>query len=216
MPVVLASRDDDARRAHLRDCARCQALQRMYEAFMTPATHLPESERRDAVARLRTAVAERSAVSTARAPNDTTRGRARWFEWIGGRNRWALAAVVVAIGAMFVGREMRPDRGEIRLREATGRDAGGELAIESMRASPDGGFDLDWKKVPGADAYELRFYSADLREVARLGPLQNDELTVRASDSVLVGAPDAVLVRVVALRAGAPLTMSRPRPLPGR
>jgi hypothetical protein len=212
MPVALASRDDDPRRLHLRECARCQALQRMYETFMTPAAHLPEPERRDAVERLQAAIASRPPVAT----RGRELRRSSPLEWFLARWSWMVPAAAAAVlCVVLVGRELRPGRDTVTLRSGPAGRTAADLHIDKLEIAADGGLNLSWPQIPGADAYEVRFFSADLKEVGRLGPFQGGELQVKPSDSVLASG-EAVLVRVVALRQGAPAAMSPVRPVPRR
>lgn len=213
MPSVLAAVDDDARRVHLRECGRCQALQRMYETFLTPASHVPEAERRDAVTRLRSVLAAHMEAAPTPKPG-LSLPRGGWFVWLRGNGRWALAAGVAAICVALVGRELRPGREEVRLREAAHDVGDNALVISVMRPTPEGGLRLEWKPVPNADAYEVRFYDADLREIAPRGTLKECALTLAPGDPALQASKGSVLARVIALRQAAPIAMSPLRPLP--
>jgi hypothetical protein len=69
---------------------------------------------------------------------------------------------------------------------------------------------LSWQPVVGADAYQVVLYSVALTEVARLGPLAQCELLLtRQQVPAAIAARTPLLVRVVALRQGAPLSTSR-------
>jgi hypothetical protein len=66
-----------------------------------------------------------------------------------------------------------------------------------------GGVELSWDALPGADHYQVVFFDASLREIARLAPTAETRVTLRA-DALPAGLTHGVTAgwQVDALSAG--------------
>jgi len=90
------------------------------------------------------------------------------------------------------------------------RGATSDAGAASVRVA-DGGWLLSWPAVEGADAYDVVFLAADLREVARVADVRDTRLTLRRGAlpaGVSPGVP--LLVEIDARSGGAILEVSAP------
>ena len=93
---------------------------------------------------------------------------------------------------------------------SSGATAATVPVLDPPRSVDGQGIRLSWTPVAQADAYEVVLYSVALVEVARVGPLTRAELLLtRDRLPATIAADTPLLVRVVALRQGAPLGTSR-------
>jgi len=234
---VRASASDDSRRVHARECPRCGALLAAYESYHEAREEAPRAEIDEAESRLNaflareigadapaaapalvTAAAPGAAPAPAAAPTPAPLApprpaprrlvfpaQAPRFTWI--RPALGFAAILAVAGALWWPRTtLGPSRVTLRGSGATAP----RIALETP-VFASGRLTLDWAAYPGADRYEVRFYSSDLTE---LGRLTATDSKLAADAKSLPFAPDsarAVLVRVVALMGGAELASSAPK-----
>jgi len=198
--------DDHESCRHARECPRCRSLWLSYQSFME-AGALPganvEAARRELEARIRRHGA--SAFPAAAPPASRLKPGRFWPAWL--RPAPVLvAAAVLALVAITVWRGGEPEAPVLR-----GEDAG-ESAL--MLNPPDvsaAGIRLSWSPMPGADAYEVRFFDDALSEVYR-APAAGTELVLdRSSLDVVPGT--RLTWRVVALRGGDVVGTSSPASL---
>lgn len=161
---------------HLRSCTRCSTLVREYEIFLAA----------EDVVGAKPADAERE-LSTLFAPTTPRRALGQRPALMG----FALAAAIAAILFLPRGGEV-PEAPVLR---DTGTDAIGLLPLGESEES----WQLRWSAHPDADAYELRIYDVELRELLRVGPLLRPEADVGKADLEL---EPTLLWRVHALSAG--------------
>ena len=143
---------DDPQRAHLANCARCQASLRNLESFLDDDA-VPEGARPDlAGPRLTAAIAQMTGTQRkSRLPAAWTLGSL------------ALAAVLVLVAVLPGTRDRIPTPGQVLRGNSQETSLG--LGTEEMAA---GHLALTWTAVPGADRYVLVFFDKGLQEIARV------------------------------------------------
>lgn len=159
LDALLALAEGDPRRDHLRTCARCHALAESYALFLAPAdaheSHVDDADRAFDALRARLLAGEVSPALR----------RSTWRDWFAPalRPAWALAALTVLVGgALVVSRLQAPAPNHV-LRGTTDQ----AMTLAPPVALADGDVRLGWKGVPGADTYEVVFYSSTLDELDR-------------------------------------------------
>jgi hypothetical protein len=197
---------DSPERRHVADCPRCRARMLALAEFERPTLVLPrEADEAGAGERLDAFIDRLGGGAAKPAPRPPMPWWQRLFE---PAMRPALAALVVVIAAGSFWAVTRPlHRQELR------GDAESAPALAAAVATPDG-WELAWAATGGADAYEVLFFGADLRESARVSGLHETHLLLRREAlpaGVEPGKP--CFWQVVALRAGDPLARSRTTPL---
>lgn len=218
-------RGGDARLAHLRACARCQALLASLERFEAAPGDLPAE--RLAEARVRLARARRDwpglAAGQADSPARPVRATPWWErEWLGlGARAWrpALAVAVLAIVASSLywadrDRVTVRDAGRLRAGEAPG-EAGQRAALTVLPAviGPEGPL-LRWNGLPGAESYEVTLFDAAFGVLARSGAGRDTQLALAALEREAgPAARNAAYWQVAARKAGDLLAESAPQPL---
>lgn len=202
---VLALAEHDPRRRHLETCPRCRSLvdaYALYGAEDAPrevgATQLADADRRLSQALAR----EIGATAPSRVPAE--RRSDSWLERLfqpALRPAWGLAAVALVLVTVSLWPRTAGREGEITLRQDGGSST--EFAIEHARGDGER-IRVAWSAQPGADAYRLRFYSADLVEVSRLeaGPVREVSLARDSLGWVPQDPSRPLLVRVFALSGG--------------
>jgi hypothetical protein len=204
---VLALAEHDPRRRHLETCPACRSLidaYALYGAAEAAPHEVSAAQLADADRRLAQAL-EREigpAAATSRAP--VRERRESWLERLFQptlRPAWGLAAVAVVLVAVSLWPRTTGRDGEITLRQDGG--ASTEFAIEHARADGERIL-VAWSAQPDAEAYRLRFYSADLTEVGRLdaGPAREVSLPRDSLGWVPQDPSRPLLVRVFALSGG--------------
>lgn len=208
---------DDPVRIALAECPRCASLLLSYETFIA-AREAPGANTRDAEARLGDLLAREIEGTRPRRADGASgdsghrswpvpAGR-RWLPTFAWSPVWVAAVVVLAV-AVVVWRPWQ-QRQELILR--------GGPAVTSSPQGPslrppvvlgDGAVQLGWEPIAGADAYEVRFYGADLNELQRFGPVTQTSTSFYPSDLPDAGAP-AVFYRIVALQHGDEIGISAP------
>ncbi len=209
---VAALAADSPERRHAADCPRCAALLSAFAAYeAADPAGVPARDLADANARLSAALAqeigdlEEEPAPAPRAIRAAPR-ELPWFLRPALRPAFALAALLLAVGTFAW---LRPghDGGAPELRgggRAAPEIAQADFAADSLR--------LAWHGMPGADAYEVRFYSSELAELGNAGPTADSSLALGASVLGFSVPPgETVLVRVIALGQGAPLGTSPTR-----
>jgi hypothetical protein len=211
---VAALEASDPLRVHARECPRCRALLDAYAAFMAaePAV-VPAAELADANARLSRAilsatarqgrggepVVERAASGAEAADGPRPRGLLERLAHPAMRPAWAFVTVAIVVA------------GVVLWPRAAGHDGTSALRGGSVAAAPDlrraewsgDELRLAWAGAPGADAFELRFFSTALSELGRTGPYRDSTLVLALSSLPFRAAfGDSVVVRVVALKDG--------------
>ena len=130
--------------------------------------------------------------------------------------RPALGLAALAVACVLVVRNWPgapEDRGT--LREASSRSTGTTVLVTSVRLLPDGGVTLTWRRHPGAEAYRVRFFSADLTDLATLDLAADTLLTLAPGDVPRPPDPTArVFAELEALMGGDPIARSTAVPLP--
>jgi len=216
--LPLGDEQEDSRRRHLERCPRCQARLADYRDFMAGTAPCPPRDLQAALATLdadlREAVAGEAVAAEATRP-DRARPRVRslhpGFAHPLARTAFALAAlflILVALDAL----PDRPQRREIRLRAGEDRPAAGTaLGLEAPRPLSDGGLELSWRALPGADAYRLRLLAPDLGLLAERDCGSATWIRLTAAELAEARAAGAILVWQVEARAGGdPLAVSPP------
>ena len=112
-----------------------------------------------------------------------------------------LAAVALVLVAMSLWPRTTGRNGELTLRQDGASPTA--FAIDNARAEGDR-IVVAWSAQPGAEAYRLRFYSADLAEVGRIeaGPAREVRLARDSLGFVPEDPSRPLLVRVFALGGG--------------
>jgi hypothetical protein len=190
---------EDPRRAHVEDCPRCSAMYAAWKSFAGSGAVEgadPESAERQLESAIRKMVSAHAGAS---------RPKTSFFDvaWL----RPAFAAITVALVAAVVW--WQPWQSEELVLRGIDRTATAPLALETPEAVEDT-LMLSWAAFDGADEYQVRFYSEELEEIARIkatGPT----LTITGSDISDDLEPGTVLVwRVVALIDGDSVATSPP------
>ncbi len=213
---LLALDPDDPRRGHLERCPRCRARLLVYEEFIGDRSVPPGADTSDAAVRLRWAFdEERDRRIESGAPR-----RSPWA-WLSARLRpralrpaWALAAILIAAGALYAGLELRATREApdlLRRQPAPGLSSRSPARIELRVPSigPGGAVTLRWHPFPQADSYRVHLMDADLADFARLGPVADTTLFL-SPDAMPGGIHSGAVVgwEVAALRAGQEIARS--------
>jgi len=130
-----------------------------------------------------------------------------WLRGPASRPALALAAIVVVTGAaLWVATSRPPGPRAVR-----GAGEAPAIVLAPPRAV-EGGIELRWTPVAGAEAYRVVFYGADLGESARVDGLSAPRLVLRR-DALPSGLQHGgqALVEVTALRGGDPVATSPTR-----
>lgn len=212
---VLELPDSDPRRAHVRECPRCRALALAYQDFMLMAEPLPAGARpKDARKRLDTALSAAilvDAASRAAAPDRLAarpappQRRTPWWAGFAPRPAWAVVGLLLVLGAGAVWMFLPRDRvNPLVLRNDGSRQrVDASFVLSPPQTDGVGRWRLSWTPVQGADAYQVRFFSSDLEELAQIEPTPVVSITVTRDQ---LGANQAggnvVLWRVIALLGG--------------
>jgi hypothetical protein len=133
-----------------------------------------------------------------------------WFSTPAGRVTLGFAAFAIVMGATLW-MTHRPSGEESMIR---GDDRSAGAPVLTAPVAHHGALELKWSAAPGADAYRLVLYAADLSELAKLEPTSATSVTLRAG-ALPAGLPSGsrVVAEVVALRGGDPISRSKLRPI---
>jgi hypothetical protein len=239
LAVALQQSETSPGRRHLAGCPRCQSVLMSYREFLEPTATLPEGELREANARLQEQLEKQLALAgqpagpagrstAARRPRTHRAWRDRLPGWRTLRPAWTVALGALAVVAVIAAIELAPDRSRPIVLREQGEQRGvptGLPALLPVEPAPDGGLTIRWQPVSGADSYEVRVYSTQLQEVARLGPVSGTSFLLRRAALPAAAAPagapagtsagtsaaaaqDTFLVRVAAQRGGAQIGLS--------
>jgi hypothetical protein len=195
----------EARRRHLSGCARCRALVARYQAFLDEPAGIAPGDVRDAERRLGEFLASRLGPRAPEAParRDPAGAARPGRGWV--NLALALGVIVVAAGAVLFAIDRRPldGRPSGQLRGASPQPGVVRLAPETA----DGAVTLRWRAVAGADRYQVRFFTGDLRDLGGLAAVPETLLVLRHG---VLPAPagDTVLWRVHASRGDSSLGQS--------
>lgn len=188
--------ETDPRPAHLRECPRCRALADQFRAFAEASPHgVDDSNLATAESALRAAF-ERELATSIRRERETEKGP--WWEalffpaW-----KPALALAVVASTA-FLWSGLGERAGEPLLRGGTTSPRIAILAADRN----EGGVDLRWQPSGEADGYEVRIYSEQLEEIARIKTAGASLRLLPAHLPASMRGANALLIRIVALKGG--------------
>ncbi len=189
-------------RLHARDCPRCRGLWLSYQSFLTsePAA---DAGLESARARL-DAFIRAQGEKTIPAPEGRGSPWRRFFSGLA-RPMPAFAALAIVLVAALVLLRSDGPGDEPRL-----RNAGGGIAAVTAVASVESGRSVrvSWDAVPGAGAYQVRFFGADLADVLRSGAIEELEF-IATADRFPADATE-LTCRVYALRDGDVIAVSRP------
>lgn len=210
----------DPSRRHVADCPRCSALVESYALFVEPGEAAAAPHVAAADARLTAFLAREigvPALSSAPAPASARPASARregsWLERLFAPPlRPALAFGAVAI--VIAGVALWPRAAGRAPSDALRGDPGAPtVAVREARLDA-AGLSVAWSAVAGADDYEVRVYSAELAELARLNANGDTVLTVPPSGLAFRAVPgQPLLLRVFARRGGEAIADSPPLPL---
>jgi hypothetical protein len=232
LAAVVELPPDHARRAHARECARCGALLESYEAFLSAdAGAASPREVAEADAKLGAAIAALTGVDPAAALSGVVRSgpaaraedtpgaprvgqagrpdRPSWWRWAltpQGRLAYAAAAIAVLGIALLLPRQ-RPESAIPQVPVLRGGAPGAAFTVARAALDP-AGLAIAWPAWPGADAYQLVFYTSDLREVARRAAVTDTAIVVPRDALPAAEADGVLLVRVLALHGGDVITES--------
>ncbi len=206
----------DQRRAEAEACPRCGAHLAALRAFLAGDPDLPPAESAAADRALAAFVATR--FGSRRPSAGPARRLARRSRPFAPRRLAAMASACAVVAlALFLVRDAG-DPAPIGARLRGEPPATGAAAIEFSQDGPtaDGGHQLGWRPVPGADHYAVEVFSGDLDTLAVLAPLA--EPAVRLAPGLLrsPAAAPGVLVRVLALAGDRRLAASPLRALSDR
>ena len=195
--------------AHAESCPRCRSRLKTYREFLRAESDASPAEVSSARARLSEHIAQLAA-----GPRSEVRA-ARSFRLVDGlRALWApslrpllVAAtlVLVAAGAMLA---LRHGREPSTIMRGNAHERGLFDVAEALAV--DGGIELSWDAVSGAEGYRVRLLAPDLTELKTLAPTSEPRIFIPTD--ALPRSPDPsgrLAFRVVALRRGAPLAASR-------
>ena len=224
LDATLAAASGDPRRTHARSCPRCAARLDAYRSFLAEEGERDAPHVTVAMTRLSAVLDEtirpprrgridgdRLADAPARPASPAPArdgGPKSWRDWLFGPGRrpvWAMAAVVVAAGAVLWSTRPRDDAPVMR------GDPGAAPAVRVEPARQEGdAVVLRWTRWPEADGYRVTLLAADLLERDRLAVtdttlrLERERLASRGAtlyqvevlvggDVVATSAPDALL-----------------------
>lgn len=210
---VAALPPDDPRRAEAEACPRCGAQLAALRAFLAGDPEIPTAESAAADRVLAEFVATR--IVSRPPPAGPARRPVQRPRSFAPRRLAAMASVcAVVVLALILTRETGdPAPIGARLRgEAPVAGAAG-IVLQSTGPTADGGFELNWRPVAGADHYVVEVFSGDLDTLAVLTPLSRPSARLAAGLLRAPAAAGGVLVRVVALAGDRRLAVSPLRPL---
>ena len=192
--------ENDARRQHVQECARCHALWTEFRSFMSNEPE-PSTARTPEAMRHLNAVLEREIGGAD--DTDAKRTVAGWRRWrLSGVRRllWVPAAAAIVVALMMLGRSGDPTGGSGVVRGESPQRLRAQALLQPGTSSfPTARVRFDWQSVDGADAYELQVLSTDHQEVWRSSA--PDTFRLVALDE-LYAVDGVVLWRVRALRRG--------------
>jgi len=213
---ILALRANDPRRTEIEACPRCGAQLAALRAFLAGDLEIPSAESAAADRALAEFVSTRIVSRLAPAgAAPRPRRRTRLFA----PRRFAAVASACAVVALTV--FLVRDAGDpapigARLRGEAPAAGAAPIVIRQTGLMADGGLELSWRPVAGADHYVVEVFSGDLDTLAVLAPLSRP--TARLAPGLLQApaAGGGVLVRVVALAGDRRLAVSPLRAFSGR
>ena len=201
---------------HLDACPKCRALLASYRAFVDPPDVPGGSNVRVASEGLRLRVIANFPPGeghTAETGSETA--RRPWLRigipWL--RPVWAAGLVVLVAFAFWeIGLNANRSLPSHVLR-GDGATESAIVQVLAPRDAADGGTVFSWRAVPGADAYAVVFYRADLSEVGRRQVAADTMLVVPAAELTALTAGEPIYWQLVALKSGAEIGRSTPRAL---
>jgi hypothetical protein len=123
-----------------------------------------------------------------------------------------VAAALAIIAGLYLWQSRATQERGMVLRGQGGRGSSTAAQALEVRPAPAGSggvLELRWRAVTGAEAYEVRLYWTDLTELARLGPVAEPHLTLRAQDFPGSVPSRSILIwQVAALRGGEAIQLS--------
>jgi len=185
--------DSDPQRAHVDACPRCRSLALEYRAFLAPAGNAPFG-----AGEARALDAQRAGLEASRARASTPRTTSGWAHWFRPalRPAWGFGALALIAAVVLVAPQFgpRPTPGRVR---GVARTA---LALDAPEYRADGSVQLRWRGFPGAERYEVRFYSAALVDLGSAAGGADTVLTL-GPDQLPASYPagEPVLYRIEAL-----------------
>jgi hypothetical protein len=215
---------DDPRRRALERTAHGRAMLAAYRSFLNPGEAPPGARTDEAEAKLGERLAaeiglgsrERERESEGTSPVGGWARIARMFGAPSLRPAYALAVMVIFAGGVWLaiprhGEHLSPMRGTVI--GDSGETAGG-LVVHDPSARQDGGLELSWEPVLGADHYDVRFFHTDLTALG--APIRTDAPRLDLGHDALPQGllrGTTVLWQVTARRGADALASSRTRSL---
>jgi len=206
----------DPKRLHAATCPRCSALVASYARFTTPGPEADATHVDAADTQLTQFLAREIGIPAPQAPTapaSSARKRHSLLDSLFNLvRRPAFALGAIAAVTLAVTFWPRP---ATHLPTDTVRGDAPSAPIVVREARLDAaGLRVTWSPVAGADAYEVRIYSAELTELARLNANGDTVLTVSPSALPFTPVPgQPLLVRVEARAGGAVIATAPPVPL---
>ncbi len=194
---------------HLRACPRCRNRLHLYQEFLAGDPTVPSRDSADAQARLAAVLRDlarpvRAQTSHRSGPGLLGRVRALLLG-PGLRPALAVAGLLVVVGGIAMWRESNRSPELLR-----GPGSSGSLFEVEKARQVDGGIELSWQAVEGADAYQVRLLSSELTEIRMLAPVPDTRIMIPADSLPESSDPEGLLAyRVIALRNGDPWAESR-------
>jgi hypothetical protein len=176
---LLELSEADPRRRHARECPRCRALVDSYRLYREPGAPPAEARVEDAEARLRAVMAQAIGAGLPATRQSVTSGPT-WIERLfhpALRPAWAFAALAVVLGLATVWPRLQPIGRRVELRGGPTEHPVEPLAFVGGSYGP-GGVELRWRAWPGAESYEIEFFSGDLQPIGRVRAMAETSLVV--------------------------------------
>lgn len=195
---ILDLEEADPRRRHLDECPRCRALLSEYRDFLKPPQEMPGTNLEDAGSRLREVLEREIREGEPSSPVKRII-ESRTFRMV-----MAVAATICVIIIAYSFKEDRPPESDgIVLREEPGAGREDEIALRPVQPLSEGAVKLSWRTAAGADAFKVYFFSAELEELAVLGPQTESSIVLQPGEIPgLPGSGTLLLWRVGALKEG--------------
>jgi hypothetical protein len=210
---ILALPSNNPRRTEAETCPRCGAQLAALRAFLAGDPEIPAADSAAADRVLAEFVATR--IGSRLPPAVPARRPVRRPRLFARRRFAALASAcaVVALAVLFMRSAGDPAPIGARLRGETPVAGSAAIVFQPTGPTADGGLDLSWRPIAGADHYVVEVFSGDLDTLAVLAPLSRPTARLTPGFLRTPAAAGGVLVRVVALAGDRRLAVSTLRAL---